>query len=363
MSDLEKRLSGISRAVDAVTRRARETVDARLGKPVPQSTASTAEPAIGPFGAEKLPDGAARGPVATLSIPALHKLERFNAELRHSLVEDSLYNLRVLTQALPERHTSGEYRQKLGRSLGTLDLVLEHLHSYFSQELEPGVTVRNVISGVARDAERAALDLKELSGVDLDSLAEETAAASFSQQAVAAVDLLLRTVDLAGGCVREIMHSPVELLERVIETHQDAARAKKAEIQLVDETDSQPRLIGREAMLANAYSELTRNALVHAFADGPSDGVGRKLVIRVAWSDPRRQYLRVTFADNGCGFSEEVAGALGQRGVSTRGAGEGLAMVRRIVEGEHLGRVEFGRSDLGGAEVRLLLPYRFAEEK
>ena len=341
---LEKRLKDISRAVDAATERARRAVAERLG----------GDPSAAP-------DGDRQQGLQGLSIPALHKLEQVNAELRHSLVEDSLYNLRVLAQTLPEKHTAADYRGKLGRSLSTLDLVFEHLESYFAFELAPGVTVRSILPEASSDAERAAADLKLLAATDPEDVSDADQARRFTEKALAGIDLLLRAVDLAGRSVGEVMHSPIELLERIVETHQGAARGNGVEVVVVNETGNRPRIIGREARLANAYSEVIRNALAHGFPDGNETSAARQLKVVASWSDRKRQFLVLSFEDSGGGFAGEVAESLGERGVTTGGSGEGLAMVRRIVEGEHLGRVEFGRSSLGGAAVRLMLPYKFTE--
>lgn len=340
MSDLDRRLSEITRAVDGVADRARRRVAERLG------------------GRAHPPQPHTEHGLGALSIASLHKLEQANAELRHSLVEDSLYNLRVLAQALPEKHEQPAYRAKLTRSLSTIDLVLQQLDSYFGFEIEPGVQIRHALPEVTHDVEGAVVDLKHLAATDVEALARPSDARRFADRALAAIDLLLRAVDLAGDSVRKLMHSPIALLEQIIETHQDAAAAKSISIVLADETGNQPRIIARPALLAGAFSELLRNALAYAFAADRPTGGPRELRITTAWSDRRRTYLVVTFADNGCGFADEVRDALGQRGVTTAGTGEGLAMVRRIIEAEHLGRVEFGRGKAGGAEVTVHLPHR-----
>jgi len=76
-----------------------------------------------------------------------------------------------------------------------------------------------------------------------------------------------------------------------------------------------------------------------------------------ARQDP--QGLLIKVEDDGPGVPEEAAEALLQRGTrldeSTPGHGIGLAIVKEIAE-SYRGTLEIGRSALGGAEFRILLP-------
>jgi len=69
--------------------------------------------------------------------------------------------------------------------------------------------------------------------------------------------------------------------------------------------------------------------------------------------------LQLVVEDDGPGIPEEAVGALTNRGVrldeSTPGHGIGLAIVREIA-GSYGGELEIGRSQLGGAAIRVLIP-------
>jgi nitrogen fixation/metabolism regulation signal transduction histidine kinase len=69
------------------------------------------------------------------------------------------------------------------------------------------------------------------------------------------------------------------------------------------------------------------------------------------------EYVTVTVADNGPGFSREVLGRVFEPYVTSKpkGTGLGLAIVKKIVE-EHGGRVEADNRPEGGGRVRVSLP-------
>jgi formylglycine-generating enzyme required for sulfatase activity len=62
------------------------------------------------------------------------------------------------------------------------------------------------------------------------------------------------------------------------------------------------------------------------------------------------------------GISEEVRGRIFERGVTTGGTGEGLHLVREIVEGEHLGRIAVTTSE-AGTRWEIALPIRVPAER
>ena len=66
----------------------------------------------------------------------------------------------------------------------------------------------------------------------------------------------------------------------------------------------------------------------------------------------------ISVCDNGCGIARQRLLLLGEAGASTSGGGDGIAMVRRIIEGQHLGVVAFESHADKGTCVRVRLPRR-----
>src|SRR5262249_4643241 len=75
-------------------------------------------------------------------------------------------------------------------------------------------------------------------------------------------------------------------------------------------------------------------------------------------ADSNAERLSIRVGDDGGGIGDELAQELGQRGKradeSVPGQGIGLAVVRETVE-LYRGALSVGRSELGGAEVRIEL--------
>ena len=111
-------------------------------------------------------------------------------------------------------------------------------------------------------------------------------------------------------------------------------------------------LMGDAEQLQVAISNLLRNAL-EALATSPR-GEGREARIAVALRQ-RHDAVELAIGDSGPGISGAVLEALPLQTTKPDGTGIGLYVVQTAVE-NHQGRLEFDRSPLGGAEVRLQLP-------
>jgi len=68
--------------------------------------------------------------------------------------------------------------------------------------------------------------------------------------------------------------------------------------------------------------------------------------------------VQVTVDDDGPGVPEAHRGSVFQRGFSLRpgGSGQGLALVREVIEDQMRGAVHCGDSPLGGARFSLRIP-------
>jgi two-component system NtrC family sensor kinase len=106
--------------------------------------------------------------------------------------------------------------------------------------------------------------------------------------------------------------------------------------------------------LEQVLINLITNA-VHA-VEGKGEGNGRVLV-RAAVESPSTVVLEV--ADSGIGITEEDRAKIFEPFFTTKpdgkGTGLGLPIVRGIIE-QHRGEISVGRSDLGGATFRVILP-------
>jgi len=149
--------------------------------------------------------------------------------------------------------------------------------------------------------------------------------------------LTLSDVDLRAVC------------ERVAEEVRPEARSRGGDVTV---RGSFGRLQGDEVLLRQAFSNLLRNAVE---ACGQSS-VAPKVVV-ASENDPERGVSTVTVDDNGPGIDPSARDKVFQPFFTSKrgGTGLGLALVQKIIV-FHNGRITAGRSELGGASLRITLP-------
>ena len=84
-----------------------------------------------------------------------------------------------------------------------------------------------------------------------------------------------------------------------------------------------------------------------------------RIVVR---TEPAERGAKITVADNGPGFPEQLMARVFEPYVTTRskGTGLGLAIVKKIIE-EHNGTITISNPPGGGAAVEIVLPRASAE--
>lgn len=115
-----------------------------------------------------------------------------------------------------------------------------------------------------------------------------------------------------------------------------------------------PLVIGPRSRFVLAVRNLLRNA---AQAVAGSEGIVEVSV------EPREGEVALRIDDNGPGVPAEQRRLIFEPGVALRsgGSGQGLALVRQVVEGEMHGSVSCGESPLGGARFEIVIPARRAQ--
>jgi nitrogen fixation/metabolism regulation signal transduction histidine kinase len=110
-----------------------------------------------------------------------------------------------------------------------------------------------------------------------------------------------------------------------------------------------PPVAGDSVKLRQVIHNLLQNA-EHALAEVSAP----RVVVR---TEAVQQGVRMTVADNGPGFPEELMSRLFEPYVTTKtkGTGLGLAIVKKIVE-EHNGSISISNSPQGGAVIHIVLP-------
>jgi len=275
-----------------------------------------------------------------LSPAALHVLECADGDLRHSTGMRSLANYKALAQLAPERMDKPGFREKLDSAREGARLAERECRAFFQTPLPGNGAVRDIFPDECRAA------VEGLAAVE-DASVEAVGAA---------VDRVLDALSSVTAAVQSRRSSLRDFIDR----HRGrlGSLSEPGDVQFVTDVrlGEDQSLFMDEDALSDALTELVHNSLKYAFCDG-------KGTVRLEISDganPNEAVIAV--ADDGAGIPPEVRQRLFERGVSTAGSGEGLSLVRHIVEEVHLGRlsVETGEK---GTRWEITLPVRLARER
>ena len=297
--------------------------------------------------------GAPDNPLAGLTPAAMHKLEKADGHVRHSIVKACLYNLRTAVDALPNRWEDEAFVAGLRRHLDEAPTVRKVVDALLRMPLDGGSTLAKLCPGENRRIENALDRLERLAG--------RHPATSLSQSTARALaDDIRKTIDevTAGleGITRHIRRRKLALSEIVTDALglvSEKCEEKQVKLFFNDETGGAAKTFVAREELLNALVELIENALKYAFVAGTES---RRIDVTLSYADENKLDARITVADNGAGIAENVLAGIGRRGVTTGGTGEGLAMVKFVVESVHLGGFNMANRASGGAEATILLP-------
>ncbi|EYF08828.1 Sensory box histidine kinase [Chondromyces apiculatus DSM 436] len=125
----------------------------------------------------------------------------------------------------------------------------------------------------------------------------------------------------------------------------------------------EPALVsGPRARFVLAVTNLLRNAAQAVHAAPPSSGKAGTVALAI---EVREQEVAIHVDDDGPGVPPEQRRAIFEQGIALRpgGSGQGLSMVRQVVEGEMQGAVSCGGSPLGGARFEIVVPTKKAQSR
>lgn len=139
----------------------------------------------------------------------------------------------------------------------------------------------------------------------------------------------------------------------VIASIQDATSGLNGSIMLDSQlpaTSTLPRVLGHRERFTLAVVNILRNAV--------QNSAGSRALVRVSAAPTPDGRLIVELEDDGPGVPSEYREKIFEQGFSLRqgGSGQGLALVREVIEVEMKGEVRCVSGDLGGAKFVLVLP-------
>ncbi len=299
-----------------------------------------------------------------LSIGSLHRLEQLDSYIRHSLVEICFYNLKLFFQALPEKYGKPGFIDKVKENVRQIPLVKSELETFFNGEIEKKLKIKFIFPDEYNQVMKEMGALEKLSEEGISTFDNTAHREDLSKVVPQTVDRVMELLSEAKEKIESRKANIVELMEKVVSLHDEQCKQNGISLNLQRNIPEKLMLFGNAQELTNAFSELIANARKHAFNGNP-DEREKRIVIYLDYEDDSQQNLRVRISDNGVGIPEEQLSKIEYRGVSTKGSGEGIPVIKRIIENRYLGSVHFNSQPGQGTTAEVLLPIKlsFKEEE
>jgi signal transduction histidine kinase len=142
-----------------------------------------------------------------------------------------------------------------------------------------------------------------------------------------------------------------EVIHRAVVYFQKRLPNRQKQVRIIESYQNVPKVKANENLLQWVIENLIRNSLD---AIDREDGI---IQIRTEY-DPKNKAVLIIYRDNGKGIPRKNRNKVFLPGYSTKkhGWGLGLALVKRIIEGYHDGRVKLANSDPSGTTFIIELP-------
>jgi len=277
----------------------------------------------------------------------LHTLERLLSHVRHSVVRVCFYNLKLFCPSLVDEFDAYVKAQVVA-NIDQLGAVQAEIDTFFAQPLLEGQPVATRFPRARQRIQEHLGALSVLSRTVRDRLNEESVRRRLAERAPAAIDAVMDTLQTIQNDLDAHRVCVGDAIEAAAGLHQAMMAEQGMRIAL--EVKPAPRIFGDAHLLQDAFGELIANAATHSggstlkICAGPTEG---------------RQFVEISFRDDGRGMSVEERRTCLRRGVSRSGTGEGLPMVVAIVEGQHLGVFEIAAKEQQGCRAVIRLPVKF----
>jgi len=271
---------------------------------------------------------------------ALHALECADGELRHSTGMRALGALKALAPMAGARLGKPGFREKLSAAQGGVESARKECTAYFQAPLAGGHTVGDLFPS----ARKIVLER-------LDAIANLPPA-----EVAPAIDDVLATLRRITDATQNARRSVRGFIDEQSARLASLCEAAHARLVTCHAPAADQAVFLNPARLGDALGELVTNAVRHAFRE--EGGTVRLEVVQGVSANE----VVIAVADNGCGIPEKMRDRLFERGASTSGSGEGLSLVKEIVEKEHLGRLTYTTGP-GGTRWEITLPVRVPRER
>ena len=285
-------------------------------------------------------DGCEVTDLAGLPPRALHVLECAEADLRHSSGMPRLVAFQALATLASSPGAKPRVVEKADAARTSVALARRDCEAFFSTEVTRGQTVGDLFPA---ERDLVAETLARLEGADLGDVP-------------AAVESVLGTLGAITASIQNARKSLREFFDGQVEQLGQLCDAQRVHLVTRFAPEDDVNLFMDAARVQLALTELLANALKHAFNRG--EGTVR---FEVESGESTNDVI-LAVADDGGGIPDDLRDRLFERGASTGGSGEGLALVREIIEDEHLGKLRY-MTGHRGTRWEMVLPVRVSRER
>ncbi len=294
-------------------------------------------------------------PLCGLSVRTLHKLEKMDSHLRHSVVEVCLNNLKMFAQLAPAKSEDDRFVEKVLRCIPAYPAAVSEIAVMFERRLDDDTTLRILFPG---EYDLLSRNLSEID-VILKAAGERKPDQSFWRRFVGRIpgliDAVLGALGMVTAAITGVRVPVLPILRAAVDLFRPHSESKGIVVNVYDKTDKPPVIFADRQALLNTFVELLRNAHKHAFDEAADD---KKIEMSVSYPDRDRRRVHIDVCDNGVGIPREILPKLGRRGVSTTGSGEGLAMVESVIRRDHMGDIKVKSKPGRGTTVHIALPVK-----
>lgn len=296
-----------------------------------------------------------------LSIGSLHRLEQLDSYIRHSVVEVCFYNLKLFFQALPEKYGKIGFIDKVNENVRQIPLIKGELETFFGGKIEKELRIKSIFPDEYSQVMKEMGALEKLSEEGTSSFHDTAHQEELSKVVPQTVDSVMGFLGRVKKKLESRKANIVDLMEKVVSLHDEQCKQDGISLNLQRKVPEKLMLFGNGQELTNAFSELIANARKHGFNGNP-DRKERRINIFLDYEDDSKRNLQVKISDNGVGIPEKQLSKIEYRGVSTKGSGEGIPMVKRIIENKHLGSLCFNSQPGQGTTAEVFLPIKLSFE-
>lgn len=349
LENFRRRVDEIGNAVDSMYKRVEDALQKSRGAQDAPRSPGTGDEHVG----VSLPPP--ENPLNGLSVRVLHKLEKLDSYLRHSVVEVCLNNLKIFAQLAPAKMHDPGFAEKVMRCIPSFPAAAAEISAMFEKPLEDDIALCVLFAD-----EHAAL-LEHLADIEaiLRDAGETKPDDLFWQRFSAGIPLLIDGVLTALGAVTTAIGGiriPLfPIVQMAANLFRPRCEEKNIALAVFDKTDRPSTVFADGTALLNVFVELLRNACRHAFGPSSPD---KKIEMAVSYADRDRRTVQVEVSDNGVGIPPEILDRLGQRGVGASGSGDGIAHVMNVIRRDHLGDIKITSRAGKGVKVSVILPVK-----